>query len=73
MEEYEIYIPVNERVSKIKELIINIIYELSDNVLLKDVPYSLIDPDTGHVYENSMIIRETDIRNTKRLVLYQKI
>lgn len=70
MEEYEIYIPVNERVSKVKELLINSLYDLSDNKFDKNQKYNLIDPDTGTVYENKTIIRELNISNSKKLILY---
>lgn len=73
MEEFEMYIPVNERILKIKELVLNTIYDLSDNELKIDMPYSLINPETGKTYENSLIVRDTDIRNNTRLVLYHKI
>lgn len=70
MEEYEIYIPVNERVSKIKELIINSLIDLSDNKFDNTKKYNLIDPDTGTIYENKMIIRDLNISNSKKLILY---
>lgn len=73
MEQFEIYIPVNERVSKIKELIINVVYDLSDDSFDKSVPYSLINVDTGDIYKDNMIIRDTDIRNSKKLLLFRNV
>lgn len=70
MEEYEIFIPVNERVLKVKELIINSLKDLSDNSFDNSKRYNLIDPDTGIIYENKKILRELNIRNSKRLILY---
>lgn len=70
MDEFEIFIPVNERVSKIKELLINSLSDLTDNEFNKDKNYSLIDPENGTIYENSMIIREMDVKNSKKIVLY---
>ena len=72
-ESYEVYVPVNERVSKVKELLINIIYELSDNTLDKNVPYSILDPDSGTPYLGSSILRDTNIRNNKSVILIKKI
>ena len=71
MEEFDIFIPVNERISKIKELLINSIFELSDNALDTRLIYSLINPETGEIYNNNLIIRNTNIRNNTRLVMYQ--
>lgn len=70
MEEFEIFIPVNEQVSKIKYLIINSLSDLTDNEFDKNKSYSLIDPEKGIVYTNDMIIRETDLKNSKKIVLY---
>lgn len=70
MEEFEIFIPVNEQVSKIKYLIISSLSDLTDNEFDKNKNYSLIDPENGIVYSNDMIIRETDLKNSKKIVLY---
>ena len=70
MSEYEIFIPVNERVSRIKELIIKVLIELTDNKIDSSKNYSLINPYTGYIYENKNIIRDLDIKNSKSLILY---
>lgn len=70
MEEYEIFIPVNERISKVKELIITSIKDLSDNKFQESRKYNLMDPDTGQVYDNKMIIRDLNIHNSKKIILY---
>lgn len=72
MEHFEIYIPINERVSKVKELIINLVYDLSDDSFDKTLPYGLIDIDTGNIYNDNMIVRDTDIRNSKKILLFRK-
>ena len=70
MSEYEIFIPVNERIIKIKELIINSLADLSDNKFDVSKKYNLINPETGEVYDNKMIIRDLPIKNSKRIILY---
>lgn len=70
MKDFEIYIPVNERVSKVKALMINSLIELSDNRINQDKNFVLIDPETGEVYENNAIIRETNIKNAKKIILF---
>lgn len=70
MSEYEIFIPVNERIIKVKDLIINSLVDLSDNNFDKSKKYSLIDPDTGQIYDNKLIVRDTNIKNAKKLILY---
>lgn len=70
MREYEIFIPVNERISKIKDLLIKSLVDLSDNQLDLTKKYNLIDPNTGVVYENNLIVRDTNINNSKKLILF---
>lgn len=65
---YNVLIPVNEYVGRIIDFILKSAFELSDIVPSKN-EYYLINPDTGTVYENSKIIRETDIRNAKKIFL----
>ncbi len=69
-EEFEIYIPVNERVLKVKKLLIDAVYDLSDNSFDKSKSYSLIDPETGNVYNDDLIIRDTNIRNAKKIMFF---
>ena len=71
MKGYEIYIPVNERIAKVKKLLIDAIYELSDSSLDKSVSYCLIDVDTGNVYEDDFIVRDTNIRNAKKIIFFK--
>ena len=67
--EYELYIPINESVKKVLELIVKSIYELSDSSLDKSVNHYLMDPNTATIYNNFQIIRETNIRNSKKVIL----
>lgn len=68
-ESYEIYIPTNESIKKVLELIIKSVYELSDSNLDQDNKHYILDPDTSIVYTSNQIIRETNIKNGKRIIL----
>ena len=68
-EEYEIYIPTNESIKKVMELIIKSIYELSDSNLNLESKHYLLDPDTSTIYVNDLIIRDTNIKNSKKIIL----
>ena len=68
-EEYEIYIPANESVKKVLELIEKSICELSDFNYDQDKQHYLLDPDTSTIYMNDQIIRDTNIKNSKKIVL----
>lgn len=68
-EEYEIYIPVNETINKVLELILKSVSELSDDNLDLNQKHYLLDPDTSLTYDKSAIIRDTNIKNSKKLIL----
>lgn len=68
-EEYEIYIPVNETINKVLELILKSVSELSDDNLDLNQKHYLLDPDTSLIYDDSYIIRDTNIKNSKTLIL----
>lgn len=69
IEQYEIFIPTNERVSRVKELLKKAISDISDSQFDINKKYNIIDPDTGQIYENNLIIRETNIANSKKIIL----
>ena len=66
---YEIYIPTNESISVIIELIEKVIEGLSDNLFDSSAKHCLFDPDTSMVYSEKNIVRDTNIRNSKQLIL----
>ena len=69
-QEFELFIPVNERISKIKELLVKSIKDLSDSQFKTDRIYSLLDPDTGSIYDSRLPVRDTNIKNSKKVVLF---
>lgn len=68
-EGYEIYIPANESVKKVLELIIKSIYELSDSNLDINAKHYIFDPETSSIYIDDQIIRDTNIKNNKKIIL----
>ena len=69
-EEYEIFIPVNERISKVKKLIINTLMDITENAINKEKKYCLIDSDGGGMYQGNQIVRDTNIINAKSVILF---
>lgn len=65
---YNLYIPVNEYIGKIIKLIISSAFEL-DDVDPLDKEYYLMNPDSGEVYDNRVLIRDSNIKNAKRIYL----
>lgn len=68
-EEYEIYIPTNESISKVLDLILKSVYELSDSQLNMEDKHYLFDPSTSTTYDVATIVRDTNIKNSKKVIL----
>ena len=66
---YEIYIPTNETVNKVLELIIKSVYELSDSNLDIESNHYILDPETLLILGNEQIIRDINIKNGKKIIL----
>ena len=71
-EEFDIFIPVNELIWKIKKLIIKSISDLSKTDLNIQDEYILINKDNSKIYTNNEILINTDIRNGTELFLISK-
>ena len=69
-QDFEIFIPANERVCKVRELLIKSVADISDSDFDTSKTYSLIDPETGTIYDSRVPVRDTNIANTKRVIMY---
>ena len=65
-ESFELYIPTNESIGKVVELIVKSIF---GDEIAKSGKYNLIDPDLCTLYPKNQIIRDTNIKNSKKLIL----
>ena len=68
-EVYEIFIPVNEYVSVVVNLISNVIANMNGIDGLTGKKYILMNKKTLQIYSNKSIVRDTDIENSVDLVL----
>ena len=66
---FDLFIPTNELIWKIKKLVIKSINDLIGDSLNMNANYILINKLTGQIYENNITIFNTDIRNATELVL----
>ena len=66
---YDIFIPVNEIIWKVKKLIVKSVSDLSGGILDMNGNYILINKVTSKTYSNNSIIINTDIRNATELIL----
>ena len=68
-ENYELFIPVNDTIKNVVDLIVKSIYELSDGALDLTIHYNLMDPCNSTIYKETSIIRDTNVVNSKKLIL----
>lgn len=61
----EIFIPINEKIGNITKLLSNIVTDSID--FTKNVV--IMNADTGECYKNNTLVRETNIKNSTKLVL----
>lgn len=66
---YDIFVPVNELVWKVKILIAKAISDINDKVLDIKQNYVLINKYSSQIYQNNEKIIATDIRNATELIL----
>ena len=68
--DYDLYIPVNELIWRVKKMIVACTFELSNcNYNIKDDNYFLLNKITGKTYDENVPIINTDIRNGTELIL----
>ena len=68
-DEFDIFIPVNELVWRVKKLITKCISDLTGANLDFSKEYIFINPRTNMIYKENDTILQTDIRNSTELIL----
>jgi len=71
-EEFDVFIPVNEVLWKIKKLIIKSVSDLTGIGLNINDDFLLLNKTTSQFYDNNDIIIQTDIRNGTELILLSR-
>ncbi len=66
---FDVFIPVNEIVWKIKKLVSKCISDLTGNNFDFSKEYVFVNPKTGQIYGENDVIINTDIRNSTELIL----
>lgn len=67
-QEFEVYIPLNIKISLAKKLIATAIIELSNNNYIINNEFNLLN-DKNKVYDDNMYVHDTDIKNGTKLKL----
>ena len=71
--EYDIKIPVNEAIWRIKKLTTKAIYDVSGLPIdIKKDNFLMINKTTGQIYDNNSVLIDTNIRNGTELVFIKE-
>lgn len=65
---FDVFIPINEIMWKIKKLLAKSISDLTGSFLDINAEYTLINKVTSQPYDNNLIVANTDIRNATELI-----
>lgn len=66
---YDLFIPVNEVIWRLKLLILKSVCDLSGVSINSDLDYIFLNKDNSRIYNNNEIVINTDIRNGTELIL----
>lgn len=69
---FDVFIPVNEIVWKIKKLLLKSIFDITNIPLDVKGECVLLNKDNSRIYDNNEIVINTDIRNGSELILIVK-
>lgn len=66
---FDVFIPVNELIWKIKKLLVKSVSDLTGEKLDISKDFALINKVTSEVYDNNLLVINTNIRNASELIL----
>ena len=71
-ENFDIFIPVNELIWKIKKLLLKSISDITGVPLNNEYEYVLLNKDTNRIYQSNEQVINTDIRNGTEIFIISK-
>ena len=69
-EVFDVFIPINEVVWKIKKMLLKSISDLTNVPIDLKLEYVLLNEKNGRIYRNNEVVINTDIRNATELVMF---
>ena len=71
-EVFDVFIPVNELVWKVKKLLIKSVADLTQTKLDMNNEYIIMNATTNEIYDNNQVIIDTNIRNATEIIMIPK-
>ena len=69
-QEYDIYIPIVKKIGTVKNYIIDIISEMNDGNFDSNHSQYLYDKLTGDILDENLFVKQSNIKNGTKLILY---
>jgi len=69
-QEFDLFIPINERVDKVIEMLKKALIEISDQTIRMDSDWYLIHATTGIILDHNKSIHDLKIKNSAKLMLF---
>ena len=67
---YDIFIPVSRKVGNVIALVTKTVFELSNGIFTPDEHTLFYDYNSGLPYELDVLIKDTNIRNGSKVILF---
>lgn len=68
-EQYDVWIPINKRISNVIHLLVKAVNEFSDGYYQPTKIPNLYDKSTAQIYDVNSSVRQTSLRNGSEIVL----
>ncbi len=68
-ENYDVYIPVNRKISNVIKMLKAALFDLSQGVFNSNDDYLIYNAASGDMYDLNILVRDTDIRNGTQVIL----
>jgi hypothetical protein len=66
---FDLMVPINRKVKEIKEMIINSVVDLTDNMFVPTDGLKLYSKETGASYNEDLYVLEVGLKNGDKIVL----
>lgn len=66
---YDLFIPINKKVGTVKNLIENVLVELTDSAYVPKDDSNFYSKETGEIFDVNKTVRDTNLRNGSRIIL----
>ena len=66
---YDIYFPVNRKMSNVIGMIKSSLYDLSQGIFDVNADYVLYNKENGEAYDMNILVRDSNIRNGSQVIL----